>query len=99
MKRLPKIGDKVMLNQLTRVYGCGFNTSDGYAYILEGTVGICNNTNIPAVRVNRQFACVDFPWNTPLYDCGGNLIDHDHRKYENLFRVAVYPEQCELVKE
>ena len=98
MKKLPKVGDKVKLNQFTPIYGY-FLADYPYnkGYIKRDTIGECNVTNVPAPLINRLFACIDFPPDTPLFTRHGEPIPYKN-PHNNSYRVAVYPEECELIK-
>lgn len=90
------MGDQVVLSAVCKVYGCGFPTWEGAAFIAAGTTGIIGATNVPYVRTkdgrDKSFCCVDFPADTPLLDYSGRPVEYENA-HSNEFRCAVDPEE------
>lgn len=91
-----EVGDQVTLAERVDVYGCGFPTTSGRAYIRANTTGTIGAVCVPSVRrTGVCFHCVDFPPDTPLVDYRGDEVDYDNR-HNSKYRVGVLPDQIEV---
>jgi hypothetical protein len=87
-----QVGDTVTLSDWCEIYGCGYPSFNGRAYIQPGTMGTVGAVKVPRVyKPEGYFHCVDFPPDTPLYDHTKNRITYENR-WKNEYRVAVNPE-------
>ncbi len=86
--RALRVGDPVTLAApLPTRYDSFFLRKGFPATIPAGTVGIVGAANVPAVRVNRAFACVDFP------DLPVHYWSASDEPLTTIPRVAAYAEE------